>query len=500
MYIEIYFYIALTFNILNNKPELRNKPFSLPNTISMHIKFLKTALLLCLSTTLVYGQKKAVKNTDKKKGMFSFSVNYSDYGFIKAVKDSSISYAFNRKGLFKSGNSSFGFGASYWKGLGSRVDFSGNFIGTFSNFPALYVKGDSIGKASFTPQLDMLLHGKAFKESSKINPFLTAGIGAGYFGRQLVVYAPVGVGLQFHFNSGAYIFVQAQWKMALTDGIKDDFMFYSLGFGQHKKPKKVEQKTEIPAVDSAKTIEKKDTAGVAPKIEVDTDGDGVPDIIDLCITVKGTVNGCPDRDGDGVADKEDQCPNVKGSPKYKGCPVPDTDGDGVDDDNDNCPDVKGVKDNSGCPADTDGDGILDKDDKCPDAAGTPENEGCPRQILKGGKLIRSSGDSMTYFIRFDFDKANITSEAFSILGEILNTLKADKSLMVNIEGHADNFGQEKYNLLISQDRANVARDYLQSYGIAKGRMTTAFYGSSRPYDLHQDWLNRRVEITIYKKK
>jgi hypothetical protein len=64
-----------------------------------------------------------------------------------------------------------------------------------------------------------LLHGKAFKEGCRINPFLTAGVTAGYFERQLVVYAPLGVGLQFHFNSGAYLFVQAQWKMALTNGI-----------------------------------------------------------------------------------------------------------------------------------------------------------------------------------------------------------------------------------------------------------------------------------------
>jgi outer membrane protein OmpA-like peptidoglycan-associated protein len=469
----------------------------------MHVKFLKIALLLCLGTTLVYGQKKTVKNTDKKHGMFSFSVNYSDYGFFKAINDSSLSNAFNRKGLFKSGSSSFGFGATYWKGLGSHFDFSGNFIGTFSNFPALYVKSDSIGKASFSPQFDLLLHGKAFKESSKINPFLTAGIGAGYFGRQLVVYAPVGVGLQFHFNSGAYLFIQAQWKMALTNGIKDDFMFYSLGFGQHKKPKKVEPKVEVPTVDSAKTVQKKDTAGVAPKTDIDTDGDGVLDIYDLCPDVKGTLSGCPDADGDGVADKDDKCPTVAGSIRNNGCPAKDTDGDGVNDDEDNCPDVKGVKDNSGCPpgpADKDGDGILDKDDKCPDAAGPAENNGCPMKILNGGKLIRSSGDSMTYFIRFDFDKANITSEAFSIMSEIVNVLKADKSLMINIDGHADNFGLEKYNLLISQERANVARDYFLSYGIAKARIKTAFFGSTMPYDLHQDWLNRRVEITIYKKK
>lgn len=477
----------------------------------MHPKFLRITLLLCLSTTLVYGQKKAAKKTnsaDKKKGMITFSANYSDYGFVKAVKDSSISYAFNRKGLFKSGSSSWGFGVSYWKGLGTHFDFSGNFAGTFSNFPKLYVKGDSIGKASFTPQLDLLLHGKAFRENRVINPFLTAGVGAGFFGKQLAVYAPLGVGLQFHFNSGAYLFVQAQWKMALTDGIRDDYMFYSLGFGQHKKPKKVEQKAEIPAVDTAKNEQKKDTVANKGNVntEKDTDGDGVVDMFDLCIDVKGTVNGCPDTDGDGIADKDDKCPLVAGSKSNNGCPAKDSDGDGINDDNDQCPYVKGSKDNAGCPAepaanaDSDGDGVLDKDDKCPDAAGTAANNGCPMQILNGGKLIRSSGDSMTYFVRFDFDKANITSEAFSILSEIVKVLKADKSLQINIEGHADNFGQERYNLLISQERANVARDYFMSYGIARSRIKTAFFGSSRPFDVHQDWLNRRVEITIYKSK
>ena len=471
----------------------------------MHPKFLKIALLLCLSTTLAYGQKKAANKAEKKHGMLSFSVNYSDYGFWKAVNDSSISYAFNRKGIFKSGSSSFGFGVSYWRGLGSHFDFSGNFAGTFSNFPALYVKGDSIGKASFTPQLDLLLHAKAFRENRTINPFLTAGIGTGYFGKQLVVYAPVGVGLQFHFNSGAYLFLQAQWKMALTDGIKDDFMFYSLGFGQHKNAKKVEPKAEIPATDTSKTEPKKDTVSTKPKVDTDkdTDGDGVLDMFDLCPDVKGTLSGCPDTDGDGVVDKDDKCPNVKGSARNNGCPAKDTDGDGVNDDEDNCPDVKGVKENNGCPAgpvDTDGDGILDKDDKCPDAAGTAANLGCPMEILDGGKLIRSSGDSMTYFIRFDFDKANITSEAFNIMSEIVKVLKADKKLMINIDGHADNFGLEKYNMMISQDRANVARDYFLSYGIARSRMKIAAYGATRPYDVHQDWLNRRVEITIYKSK
>ncbi|MBK8610240.1 MAG: OmpA family protein [Chitinophagaceae bacterium] len=456
--------------------------------------------MLCLSGSVVWAQGKPQNKVEKKKGMLSYSINYSDYGFAKIAKDSSISAAFNRKGLFKSGNSSFGFGLSYWKGLGSHVDFSGNLAGTFSNFPRLFVKGDSIGKASFTPQLDVMLHARAFKDQRKINPFLTAGIGAGYFGKQLAVYAPLGVGLQFHLNR-TFIFVQAQWRLAITDGISNDYMFYSIGIGQQKKVKKEEKKpeTEIktePVVDSTKKAESN---------ELDTDGDGVPDIRDNCPTEAGTAIGCPDADGDGIADKDDQCKDVKGDPRYKGCPVPDTDGDGVNDDDDKCKTVFGLVENSGCPAaadengDDDNDGVRNKDDKCPDKAGTAANDGCPMEIVKGGQLLRVSGDSMTYYIRFDFDKANITADAFSALSQVVKILKADKTLSINIEGHADRFGQEIYNEQISSERANVARDYLLSYGIARNRITTAFYGSTRPYDIHQDWLNRRVEITLYKK-
>ncbi len=467
----------------------------------MNLKFLKITLLFCLSCTVLMAQNKPKQKAEKKPGMLTIGINYSDYGFVKAVKDSSISAAFNRKGLFQSGNSSFGFGIGYWKTLGSHVNFSGNFAGTFSNFPKLFVKEDSIGKASFTPQIDLLLHFMALKNQSKINPFLTGGIGGGYFGKQLAVYAPVGAGLQFRFNR-TYLFVQAQWRMALTDGITEDYTFYSIGLAQTKLKKTEKKPAETapipPAVDSAKKE-------VVPS-EPDADGDGVPDIRDNCPTEKGTLMGCPDSDGDGVADKDDQCPDVKGDPRYKGCPVPDTDGDGVNDDDDKCKTVFGLRENNGCPpekdpnGDDDGDGILNKDDKCPDKAGSGENDGCPMEIVKGGQLLRVSGDSMTYYIRFDFDKANITNEAFAALGEVVKILKADKTLNIKIDGHADSFGQEVYNMQISKERSNVARDYLMSYGIAKGRIATAWFGSSVPYDVHQDWLNRRVEITLYKKK
>ncbi|MDX2075908.1 MAG: thrombospondin type 3 repeat-containing protein [bacterium] len=63
-------------------------------------------------------------------------------------------------------------------------------------------------------------------------------------------------------------------------------------------------------------------------------------------------------------------------------PVIDRDGDGIPDIDDLCPTVAGVRENGGCPAttnpvDSDGDGLSDTEDLCPTVAGTRENRGCP---------------------------------------------------------------------------------------------------------------------------
>jgi hypothetical protein len=81
---------------------------------------------------------------------------------------------------------------------------------------------------------------------------------------------------------------------------------------------------------------------------VDSDGDGVPDSLDLCPgTPPGSIvnsAGCPvvvsDSDGDGIPDASDKCPTVPAPGTVDGCPVlppSDSDGDGVPDSLDKCP-------------------------------------------------------------------------------------------------------------------------------------------------------------------
>ena len=135
-----------------------------------------------------------------------------------------------------------------------------------------------------------------------------------------------------------------------------------------------------------------------PDPHLDSDGDGVPDVLDRCPTEPEDrdgwqdADGCPDpdNDGDGIPDALDQCPD---EPEDKddfrdedGCPDPDNDGDGIPDALDKCPnqaeDKDGFQDEDGCPdPDNDGDGIPDVFDLCPDEPedrdGWQDEDGCP---------------------------------------------------------------------------------------------------------------------------
>ena len=202
---------------------------------------------------------------------------------------------------------------------------------------------------------------------------------------------------------------------------------------------------------------------------------------------------------------------MKGSTENNGCPAvekienADRDSDGIVDSLDKCPDVKGSIENYGCPVvkkiivDRDEDGVPDAQDKCPDVKGSTENEGCPFPLIEGAEILKSSKDSMTFYVFFDLDRSNLLPDAFKSLSSIVRIMKADNSLFIIIGGHTDTLGTSISNVKLSQERAYVARDYLLSYNIAANRITTNYFGETMPMDNIQQWRNRRVEITLYKK-
>lgn len=83
-------------------------------------------------------------------------------------------------------------------------------------------------------------------------------------------------------------------------------------------------------------------------------------------------------------------------------------------------------------------------------------------------------------VYFDFDKSELKPEARQKLNSNAEFLRQHPEFTLTIEGHCDERGTNEYNLALGERRANSAKDYLTSLGVAAGRMQTISYGEERP--------------------
>jgi outer membrane protein OmpA-like peptidoglycan-associated protein len=86
------------------------------------------------------------------------------------------------------------------------------------------------------------------------------------------------------------------------------------------------------------------------------------------------------------------------------------------------------------------------------------------------------------------------------LGKVVELLRQNPRLKVEIGGHTDNVGKPADNQRLSEQRAKAVRDYLISKGIAESSLTYKGYGESKPVasnDSEQGRAqNRRTEMKI----
>jgi len=105
-------------------------------------------------------------------------------------------------------------------------------------------------------------------------------------------------------------------------------------------------------------------------------------------------------------------------------------------------------------------------------------------------------------IYFDYDKTTLKSESFVELKKVVDFLKRNTTVEIEISGHTDDKGSDVYNENLSQGRSQAVVDYLISQGIESARLRAHGYGESKPIDSNstEDGRanNRRVEITVLK--
>ena len=102
-------------------------------------------------------------------------------------------------------------------------------------------------------------------------------------------------------------------------------------------------------------------------------------------------------------------------------------------------------------------------------------------------------------IFFDTDRYNIDSADAAALQTQAQYLSQHPNVSVTIEGHADERGTRDYNLALAERRANAAKNYLVSLGVAASRVSTVSYGEERPVataSTPDAWAQNRRAVTV----
>ena len=107
-------------------------------------------------------------------------------------------------------------------------------------------------------------------------------------------------------------------------------------------------------------------------------------------------------------------------------------------------------------------------------------------------------------IYFDTDKYKLRPESITELNNISQVLMASPGINMSIEGHCDSRNTDEYNIVLGQNRAEAAYNYLKKQGVAETRMTTVSYGERRPAAPNDSpenmQLNRRDEFKVVLKE
>ena len=102
-------------------------------------------------------------------------------------------------------------------------------------------------------------------------------------------------------------------------------------------------------------------------------------------------------------------------------------------------------------------------------------------------------------VYFGFDSSELDGEAQATLDRQAAFLNVNPTVVVIIEGHADERGTREYNLALGDRRAVSVRDYLLAKGLDAARIRTVSYGKERPSvagSNEQAWAKNRRAATV----
>lgn len=104
------------------------------------------------------------------------------------------------------------------------------------------------------------------------------------------------------------------------------------------------------------------------------------------------------------------------------------------------------------------------------------------------------------YVNFETGSDQLTANSRYELDNLVEVMKANAQMSIEISGHTDNTGEPTENQTLSEARANAVYNYLTQNGVRASRLTAIGYGQTRPVDSNETEegraMNRRTEFKI----
>ncbi|MBN2730440.1 MAG: OmpA family protein [Bacteroidales bacterium] len=94
--------------------------------------------------------------------------------------------------------------------------------------------------------------------------------------------------------------------------------------------------------------------------------------------------------------------------------------------------------------------------------------------------LAQNDEIIAYGISFTNGTAELRKESMGSINKIYSLMMKDEDLSFTIEGHTDNFGDDKDNKKLSEQRAETVMNVLVQMGIDSKRLKAKGYGESKP--------------------
>jgi outer membrane protein OmpA-like peptidoglycan-associated protein len=249
----------------------------------------------------------------------------------------------------------------------------------------------------------------------------------------------------------------------------------------------------------------------------DDDGDGIINIADLekdtpigdSVDCSGVSLKNIDSDKDGVSDLIDKCKDFPGELKYDGCPKEiydilnnvknNTSGNITNNSSNNNSNVNNNSNNNTGNNSNNSNNNNNANNNLNNNTGNNSNNS-----NNNGDVVfvdRADYTSLSD-VNFELNAKVLNAKYYPNLKEIVNLLKTNPNASIALEGHTDITGESSFNDKLAYKRANSIKTYLVKQGIDASRIQIVSFGENKPKYLNSTSvgraLNRRVEILIKK--